>query len=1104
MALSSRKKTQNRRKTNERTLRQSSDWAVLFYIAGDLKDDPNLGPKSLASSLQDDVQEILKAGGSRDVQIALQHDHPESGASRYLLPNHSARTLEPTIRLGNVDSGNPEVLADFLRWGLSHCPAKRFALVLGGFSALDPAGVGGNRKERVLTICRDDSAGGYLDVVDLGKVIRRVLNEFNRDKLELLAIDSCQTQFMELAYELEGYVDVLLAPQNLVPNCGWNYTKVLQTWKNAAKRERGNLDAVLLARELVPIIIGAYGESKKTDKLPIGVNAAPFFVSALDLRRLDDVAQAFDTLCIGMFQVLGEGLIWEARNLVLSLLNPDISRPKGAARKREHRVNDAQASQAIDCGSLFALLAFSLEAFADESIQGWLAVALQRGPDAALDRFRTVAAQCLEKCVDEKNKDLENACFEAMENEPIQAWLGWKLKAGEFPEDCLVRSIDLDRLRKWAQALRNNKPEQMLKQLQNGIRERVTNQADWKGQRSRAKIVDHWFDTAIRKASRLMPEARQVEYARQCDAAASALRLAKQARLCSSMLFGKKPDQDALADAREATGLVVAAASTEPPPVVWPYWSGVSLYRPEELDDLMSPGYQGFRFHKRIHWAALLGATNLIQFHPRALWRLISSLLATGSAITRRDLLQRLTGPDSVIWGLRDQFRVMAPARTLTLSLEQRRLTRTAGINSEDGSTSNKTKKLSTRENFLLRLESASSGAVINEQRSRVQPKVMDRALRELDSLLNADVTNAESLGRLRAIGGLLGDDIFQILGRTLEDERLKALEEADHITPHLQFQIPRSLMRYPWELLHHHGKWLSEQFAIGRQVFMETGMARRVSRRSRGRIRPLIIGDVKLDSEVAERWPQLPGARAEAEMLADCFDQLRDELGEMIDFDRVRDTRIGKRLTNQEFRDLLRHENYDIVHFAGHGQFDSEDAETSAWILSDGELWALEIRNTLANHPAPPWLVYANACEAGMESRGVPPRYQGNVFGLATAFLNQGVAAYVAPLWPINDKLAQQITIWFYRLLLSERVTLGEALRLAKSKARQRSEREGFVWGLGWASLVLYGDPTEELFQALAGSEKKTETAIDDMQNHVPPSVHAAERVFRELPPQS
>ncbi len=66
----------------------------------------------------------------------------------------------------------------------------------------------------------------------------------------------------------------------------------------------------------MPIIIGAYGKSKKTGQTPIGANATPYFVSALDLSRLDDVAHAFDTLCIGMFQVLGEGLIWEARNLV--------------------------------------------------------------------------------------------------------------------------------------------------------------------------------------------------------------------------------------------------------------------------------------------------------------------------------------------------------------------------------------------------------------------------------------------------------------------------------------------------------------------------------------------------------------------------------------------------------------------------------------------------------------------------------------------------------------------------------------------------------------------------------------------------------------------
>ena len=88
MVISSRKKSQSRRKPHVRASRPSStaDWAVLFYIASDLKDDPKLGLKSLAPSLQHDVQEILQAGGSREVQIAVQHDHCESGKRSSDLP----------------------------------------------------------------------------------------------------------------------------------------------------------------------------------------------------------------------------------------------------------------------------------------------------------------------------------------------------------------------------------------------------------------------------------------------------------------------------------------------------------------------------------------------------------------------------------------------------------------------------------------------------------------------------------------------------------------------------------------------------------------------------------------------------------------------------------------------------------------------------------------------------------------------------------------------------------------------------------------------------------------------------------------------------------
>jgi hypothetical protein len=262
------------------------------------------------------------------------------------------------------------------------------------------------------------------------------------------------------------------------------------------------------------------------------------------------------------------------------------------------------------------------------------------------------------------------------------------------------------------------------------------------------------------KASRLLPEERQFDLKRMQDAVESARRLAVQARQGTRALLGD-PET-------EAPGLVLITKSV--PPVVegWPRWSGVSMYRPSQLDELMNDSYEQFAFHHRVHWAALLGAANLIEQPPRALWRLVSSLLATGSTGTRRDVLRRLTGSDSVVWGLRGQFQVMTPAPTLTLSLEQR-----------NDQTRDSSPAGTKAERYLLRLESTTRGAVVTEQDSRVQPDVMIRALNELNELLQRDVMTTSSLANLRAIGGLLGEDIFQALVRTLEDERQSVLEES-------------------------------------------------------------------------------------------------------------------------------------------------------------------------------------------------------------------------------------------------------------------------------------------------------------------------------------
>jgi hypothetical protein len=978
-------------------------WALLVYLAG----DNEWGHEAMYR----DLQEIWQAGSSPELEIFVQYDGPEGGG-RYVVPHTSPGMLSPETAFRRVDSGKTDTLLDFLRWGLLRSRAARVAFVLGSPHAVSP-----DKAERdpdgstIFSLAYDQGSGNYLEVADLAGVIREALRDSSRRQIDLLAIDTCRVQFLELAYELEDIVGIVVAPQTEVPREGWQYERVLKRWKELAASSP-QPSAADVARALVDEIV----ESYKT---------ASTSVSALDLQRLDDVALAFDTLCIATLQVMGEGLIWKARRLLLeSLMAP-------------------QDIPVYDCGSFFALWEAVLDAMSDEVYQGWLGTTLQRSVGRRLDRFCEALAGHLEAAEQRASAPRDQTLRERL-SLIIKALRGSDRKTGG---DQLLSALDAGV--KYRIALL--RPEGTVLEQEAAQRDAI----------ARDEVVK----AAVKKAVCLLSDERRFDLERMEDATESARRLADQSHRAKVALLGDP--------SREAAGMVLVSKTPSGGDFGWPRWSGVSMYRPSQLDALMNEGYQRFKLHRRVHWSAMLGAANLIETHPRALWRLVSSLLATGSAVTRRDVLRRLTGPDSVIWGLRNQFQVMAPAPTLTMSLERQKRT----VPATDGVPERKV------ESYQLRLESITRGAVITEQDSRVQPDVMDRALNRLNELIQEDAVTARSLKDLSSIGGLLGEDILQSLGRTLEDERTAANGEFPDATPHLQLQIPRELMKYPWELMHHRRNWLGERYAIGRQVFMETGLARRVPSRRQGRVRALVVGDPIFDRSLG--WRQLPGARREAEQVADWFERAAGEVGSVIDFNRCRDTRIHCKLTSAEMRSLLREGDYDIVHFAGHGVFDADDPETSAWLLSDGKLWALEIRNTLADHPAPPWLVFANACEAGMDASRPERKYQGNVFGLATAFINQGVAAYIAPLWPVDDLLAQHIALRFYEELLSERTTLGEALRRAKASARRLSyppcmeslADTDSVWaGLGWTSLVLYGDPTEELFQALAGgSHQKT-----------------------------
>ena len=176
----------------------------------------------------------------------------------------------------------------------------------------------------------------------------------------------------------------------------------------------------------------------------------------------------------------------------------------------------------------------------------------------------------------------------------------------------------------------------------------------------------------------------------------------------------------------------------------------------------------------------------------------------------------------------------------------------------------------------------------------------------------------------------------------------------------HLVLQMPRSLMRYPWELLRDRHGWLVDRFAIGRQVITESGQrAAVVIEHPPGSASP-----ARRRAFGAGHGGELAGAGTlEGFHVAECFGRLLERLPGVIDPSNYK-KHVDQPVTVEEFRALLRSRKYDIVHFAGHGRYDPVNPERSCWMFTDGPFYAFELQQTLANAEVRPWLIYGSACE--------------------------------------------------------------------------------------------------------------------------------------------
>ena len=293
-----------------------------------------------------------------------------------------------------------------------------------------------------------------------------------------------------------------------------------------------------------------------------------------------------------------------------------------------------------------------------------------------------------------------------------------------------------------------------------------------------------------------------------------------------------------------------------------------------------------------------------------------------------------------------------------------------------------------------------------------------------------------------------------------------------------LVFEVDRWTAPIHWEFLSapsNEGSGrepLSVQLPLARQlrtVYSPAPLPRPVAR---GKIRALVIGDPG-DPTIGDG---LEGARAEALRVVELL-SARDDVEV--------DARIGapsvpregplsgiKPANRLDILSLLLRGEVDLVHYAGHADFDETEPDRVGWVFAGGLLTPHELER-LERVPA---IIVSNACLTARTSQAIAaakqgaaeePRSEAGLLpSLADQFFRLGVRNYVGTAWEVNDVGATLFAEAFYGAIFdgTNGSGVGSSFGDAVLTARQALWKQRHLYGPLWAAYQHYGDPSSDV----------------------------------------
>jgi|GEM_PF-2504247 len=271
------------RVTSQQAQQETARWTLMIYMAAD---------NDLEKFALSDINEMEFVGSTKDVNVVVQIDRAEGYATsagdwtdtrRYFITEDEDDLAGTQVNsqlvesLGETNTGDAAVLADFVKWGIQTYPAEHYALVIWDH--------GGSW----FGIAADSSTPDYdgLTMPELKDALSQVTRQTGVDKLDIIGFDACLMGALEVYRTIQPYADYAIASPDLIPGFGWEYSGVLFNLIDSP-----GMDARTLGQLVVDNFMRFYTESVTSYRI--------FNLGLVDLSRLDEVINALDTL----FQII--------------------------------------------------------------------------------------------------------------------------------------------------------------------------------------------------------------------------------------------------------------------------------------------------------------------------------------------------------------------------------------------------------------------------------------------------------------------------------------------------------------------------------------------------------------------------------------------------------------------------------------------------------------------------------------------------------------------------------------------------------------------------------------------------------------------------------